>query len=175
MKFLLFEYLVLQLQPSWCAEAFQYFIDFRLHNLEMCWDLSKPNNSPTCFVYFRKIGSFSVPPSDCTPFSCFIPSPQLYSLLTQMQWGVGFVVPLWCHTLYACSKNSSKMLDASVEIPSKTQDTLFKIVIISGHDYKAIGLLSLVIALEVRDHWSSGCDRISAEEYHWNSSTSSFL
>lgn len=44
------------------------------------------------------------------------------------------------------------MLAVSVEIPSKTLDTPSKIVIISCHDYKVIGLLSLVIALEVGDH-----------------------
>lgn len=67
------------------------------------------------------------------------------------------------------------MLATSVEIPSKTQDTPSKIIIISGHDFKVILLLSLVTALEVRDHWGSGCARISAEEYHWSSNTSSFL
>lgn len=49
-------------------------------------------------------------------------------------------------------KIQARCFAASVEIPSKTQDTPSKIIIISGHDFKVIGLLSLVIALEVRDH-----------------------
>lgn len=143
---------------------YKHFIDCRLHNLEMCWDLSKPNNLPTCFVSYRKTGFFST----CFCLYTFLFLHSISSAPVVINWNLAwsricssFVVS----HLYLCSNRSSKMLATPVEVPSRTQDIPSKIIIISALFllFKFVGLLSLVIMLEI------------SEEYHWSSTTSNFL